>query len=166
MATEVESIDIRMGQLEKFLDQYREKFQLNKISVQEVDIQTTVADINKMAPEDIGQKVMEWKLYAMAMQIRINDASCKLQWVEANLNKYLGIEQKKMSHNDGFTAKERQWLVLEYDEYAQKLYKLQTDLNIQIKQLEYLPTQVNFLAEVGLKICDNKWRERNGNFRN
>ena len=166
MGNEIESIDSRMEQLDRVLAQYKEKFGLSKIKIQEVDLKTTIDGIKSLSPEDIGQKILEWNYYALALQVRTNEIRAKLTWVEANWQRYMGVHKKDIDRTYGYTAEDRKLLLLDSDEYAIKLFKLKTDMQIEIKQLEFIPNQINYLSKVAQQICDNKWRERNGNYRN
>jgi hypothetical protein len=160
------TVDEKMENLDRFLTDYREKFHLDKIKIKDVDIATTVGEIKRLHPEEIAEKVLNWGLYSFAIQIRINEVKAKLTWVEDNLNRYWGIHQQNISKEYGFTAYDRKMLLLENNEYADKLYRLRTNLNIELIQLEYLPNNVNFLTKVATQIMEGKYRELNSNKRN
>jgi hypothetical protein len=159
------SLDDKWANLDKFLADYRAKFHLDKIHLEEVDISTTVQEIKKLHPEDIAQRILEWGIYSFAIQSKINELKAKLTWVSDNLDRYWGIHQKTISREYGFTAQDRKMLLLENDVYCEKLYYLRTEINVKLTQLEYLPNQVNFLTKIAQQVMESKWRELNGNRR-
>ena|SRR6202041_760925 len=161
-----ETLKERMENLNRFLENYREKFHLDKIKVVDVDLSATVGEIKKMHPEDISQCILNWGLYSFSIQLRINELRAKLLWVEDNYNKYTGIEQRTVSREYGFTAYDRKMLLLESDNYAEKLYDLKTNIGVELAQLEYCPNSVNFLIKIAQQIADNKWKDMNSNRRN
>ncbi len=162
MANEIteDNVDDRLKQFNTYLQRYREKFHLDKIKVEPVNISITIPKMKEMQPEELSECLLKWGYYVLAMQTEINSLRAELEWVDTTLTRYLGIHQKDVDREYGYTAADRKLLLLEDDAYANKLYELQRNINSRIKQLEFIPNSVSFLIKVGQQTMDHKWRER------
>ena len=167
MGEEIESLESRMANLNRVIDDHKKKFLLNQFTIDNVDIQKTIPELQRMESVDVTKRVMQWRAYAQAISNRRQELKAKLSWVIANWDMYMGINQQYVSKEYGFSTKDRQMIILETDSYAQKLYKLKMDIEIEMTLTENVTINVNYLAEAGQKIADhNMWRERNANYRN
>ncbi len=152
-----QEIKRRLEEVESLLDEYDKKLFLNKITIKEIDIETSISNINHMPIEDIHQISLEWGYYALGLQKEINKHKTRKVWTDSNLHKYVIKQSKEQS---GYTYEERKDNVINGDEYASSLYDLQTKVTMAIERLSFLVNKIDFLIKIALDIVETKRRNQ------
>lgn len=158
-----ESIVDRLTSVERLLSEYEDKIHISKIKVIEPDLSIGREMIMSMHPEDIQALAWQYAEYSLAIQKEINKHQSRFNWSEANLKRLL---EKECQNYPGWKWEERQSNVLNENSYAQKLFDLKVKSKIAIDRLAFLPSKIQFLAELAKDISYTKrqqMRIQNGN---
>lgn len=153
----------KLADIERLLDEYESKLQLDKISIVKVNLSLTREVLLSMHPTDIDGYRWELAQYMLALQKEINRHSARLAWSEANLKRVLESEADSYP---GFKWEEKQANALNSNSYAQKLYQLKVRSKAVVDRLAFIPTKIQFMENICKDIAYTKRhydkREHNG----
>jgi hypothetical protein len=148
----------RLSDLERVATDFEKRLQLDKIKIQEVDLEINAETISKMDPIDINIMCMEWCYYSLGIQKEINAINARLSWADSILDRYL-CEQSVNYPGYGFN--ERKSAVLANDSYALKLAEFKDKCKMIVDRNTFLTSKIDFLCKLGQNIAYAKRGEKN-----
>lgn len=144
------TVESRIAELEKNLDDYDKKFSLHKIV-----ISPEVEKILELKKEELLVLPRELCFtygyllasFSIAVQREYNRQSAKQKWAEHNINIVIG--QENDNYGDKYTKFEiKKAMVISGNEYAKALNKIMLTALTQVEELNFLSTRINSMADI------------------
>jgi hypothetical protein len=158
MSEEGTTLKERLAELERVCEDFEKKLQLNKIKLQEVDLEVSRQNLQAMEPTEINIMCMEWAYYSVGVQHELNIANARLNWAESVLNRYL---DERSVDQAGFSFSERRAMVVVYDSYAKRLAEFKEKCKMIVDRNMFITSKIDFLIKMAQNLAYSKRGEKN-----
>ena len=148
----------RLADLERVAADFEKKLQLDKIKIQEVNLEVNRETLLKMDPVDINIMCMEWAAYSLGVQQQLNIATSRFHWAESILSQYMGEHSQDYK---GFSYSERCAYCLASDSYAQSVEEFKRKCKLIVDRNMFLTSKIDFLCKMAQNVAYAKRGERN-----
>jgi len=148
----------RLDELEKVVIDYEKKLHLDKIKINEVDLDVKRETMLKMDSIDINAMCAEWAYYSMATQKELNVSTSRYNWAESILDQYLA---ENSQNYPGYGYKEKCAAVIAADSFARKVEEFKRRCKMVMDRNAYVTSKIDFMIKMAQSVAYLKKGEKN-----
>jgi len=152
------SLSQQIQEVDKFIEEINGKLCLNKIKLNECDLDVSRNDLLGMSKSELDGLRWDFGKYMLGLQKQINNYTAKMNWAETNLKTFKELHAND-DDNRGFTWQERCANVLANNEYAKKLEFFRSRSKLLYDQYWGIINRIEFLCKVIDSISYSKRKE-------
>lgn len=146
---EESTIDSRLEQLEKILDEYENSvgmkldFTQDDVNENESLLAVSLSRAKNLTPRECGEYAVALQRYATYLQKLINKEQSRVTWAEESIKKIIA---PRLQQQRGSSYEERKMSAIRENDAAQKLDRIRVNAQIRINRLGFLPTRIDAIA--------------------
>ena len=143
------TLDSKRQELDNILLEYRRKVRLHDLQTyDEVDRYVNISPdaLRKMLSEECGEASILLSQLANYIQLETNRHVANINWLTKYLDYVLADGIKQADTYLPFSQK--RIVAMKNNDVAQKIYKAINDIQPLVDQMQYIPTQLNHMADM------------------